>query len=139
VVPCSSPVGCGTLWRSISNYSARPRISAFNGPRPNSHGIGQGNMPGILGLGSKSPARDAAALLEEMASRLKHYSSYVEHLHVEGAAGVALGRMTLGFGNATAQPAGNNDRSVLVVMDGELYDYDEQRRSLVPAGRGPRG
>ena len=44
-------------------------------------------MPGIFGLGSKSPARDAAALLEEMASRLKHYSSYVEHLHVEGAAG----------------------------------------------------
>ncbi len=50
------------------------------------------------------------------------------------ARGVALGRMALGFATGEPQPVSSSDGAVSVVMDGELYDGDEQRRRLVQQG-----
>jgi asparagine synthase (glutamine-hydrolysing) len=67
-----------------------------------------------------------------MARRLRHHPWYAEHSHVEPAAG--LGRVSLGFVNPAAQPAFNEDHSLLAVMEGEIYDYDEQRQTLESSG-----
>jgi asparagine synthase (glutamine-hydrolysing) len=69
-----------------------------------------------------------------MARRLKHHAWYADHQYADPAAGIALGRVSLGVVNAAAQPAFNEDRSLLAVMEGEVYDYDEQRRSLEAEG-----
>jgi asparagine synthase (glutamine-hydrolysing) len=92
-------------------------------------------MAGICGLLCKTLSPNLATLHGEMASRLKHHSWYVTHQHVDVAGGVALGRVGLGFVNTAPQPAYNKDQSLLAVMDGEVYDYAEQRRALTALGR----
>src|SRR4051812_257546 len=90
-------------------------------------------MPGIYGVASRRSDPDATRL-EAMAARMKHYPWYAESQHIDDAAGVSLGRIALGFINPNAQPAFNEDRSVAVMMDGEVYDCAEQRQALVVRG-----
>jgi asparagine synthase (glutamine-hydrolysing) len=91
-------------------------------------------MPGIFGLAGKSQTTDSAAVLDTMAERLRHQPWYQEARHLDETASVALGSMTLGFVNRAAQPAVNEDQSLLAVMDGEIYDYAMQRQALTAAG-----
>jgi asparagine synthetase B (glutamine-hydrolysing) len=58
----------------------------------------------------------------------------IDILHIDLESGLALGRVSLGFINAAEQPAYNEDRSLLAVMEGELYDYEVQRRALAVKG-----
>ena len=87
-------------------------------------------MPGIFGIVSSAPRPNLSADLAEMARRLKHHSWYKEDRHVSAANDLGLGRVSLGFVNTAAQPATNEDGSLLAVMDGEVYDYAEQRQSV---------
>jgi asparagine synthase (glutamine-hydrolysing) len=91
-------------------------------------------MPGIVGLVSRESRETLAADVAEMTRRLKHHAWYVDNQYADAAGGVALGRVSLGFVNAAPQPAFNEDRSLLSVMAGEVYDYDERRRALEAAG-----
>src|SRR5260370_29269928 len=91
-------------------------------------------MPGIFGLATEKFATGVTTLFGEMAARLRHHSWYREDGYLDETAGLALGRMALGFVNPAAQPAFNEDRSLLAVMDGEVYDYDDQRRELEAGG-----
>jgi asparagine synthase (glutamine-hydrolysing) len=96
-------------------------------------------MPGIFGVACTTPGTRNTALFAEMASRMGRYPWYRESRHIEEGAGVAMGRMSLGFVNAAEQPAANLERSLLAVMDGEIYDYDDQRRALEACGHVFRG
>jgi asparagine synthase (glutamine-hydrolysing) len=96
-------------------------------------------MPGIFGLVTSGPWPNLAAELAEMAGRLKHHAWYQEDRHVDEAAGLALGRIGLGFINGAGQPAANEDGSLLAVMAGELFDYPQRRRALAAAGHAFRG
>jgi asparagine synthase (glutamine-hydrolysing) len=96
-------------------------------------------MPGIFGLIDTNPAADVAAISAVMAGRMRHYPWYLEHCHVDISAGLALGRISLGIVNTAEQPARNEDGSLWAVMEGELYDYEPQRRELTRAGHQFRG
>jgi asparagine synthase (glutamine-hydrolysing) len=63
-----------------------------------------------------------------------HHPWYVEQRHCDEPAGVYLARVALGFIHPEPQPAFNEDGTLAVVFDGELYDLDEQRRALEAAG-----
>jgi asparagine synthase (glutamine-hydrolysing) len=76
-----------------------------------------------------------AALFSEMGRRLKHHSWYQEDHFVDNTAGVALGRTSLGIVDRLAQPASVPEAGLMAVMDGELYDYEDQRRALSAEGR----
>jgi asparagine synthase (glutamine-hydrolysing) len=91
-------------------------------------------MPGICGLVSSVSVGDPSALLAEMLRRMTHHPWYARHSYRDPAAGVALGRVALGLVNAAPQPAFNEDRSLVAVMDGEVYDCDQQRAALARAG-----
>jgi asparagine synthase (glutamine-hydrolysing) len=96
-------------------------------------------MPGVFGLAGQMQMGSMGALMDEMATRMRHHPWYQESRHVDEAGGIALGRMALGFLHTAAQPAFNEDRSVLAVMDGEIYDYDQQRQRLASKGHVFRG
>jgi asparagine synthase (glutamine-hydrolysing) len=91
-------------------------------------------MPGICGLIGKPSMPDGSGLLTEMLQRMRHHPWYLQQSYHDAASGLALGRMTLGFVNKAEQPAFNEGRTILAMMEGEVYDYDEQRRSLTAAG-----
>ncbi|MBI4524923.1 MAG: hypothetical protein HY695_14060 [Deltaproteobacteria bacterium] len=90
-------------------------------------------MPGICGIVGKTTG-DGSAELAEMLRRMKHYPWYVEERYLDVVAGICLARLSLGFVNTAKQPAFNEDGSILALMEGELYDYDEQRCLLARAG-----
>lgn len=91
-------------------------------------------MPGIFGIVSNEPRLHLATELAEMGQRLKHHAWYKEDHHVDPGNRLALGRVSLGFVNTATQPATNEDGSLLAVLDGEVYDFEEQRRVLLAAG-----
>ncbi len=96
-------------------------------------------MPGICGRVAASNGTDLGELLAEMLQRMKHHDWYVTHAYVDGAAGVALGRTSLGFVNAADQPAVSGERTMLCVMEGEIYDHAELQRTLHGPGRPVEG
>lgn len=91
-------------------------------------------MPGIFGIVCNAPRMNLGSESAEMSQRLKHHSWYKEEHHLDPGNCLALGRVSLGFVNATLQPAKNEDGSLMAVMAGEVYDYEEQWRSLSAAG-----
>src|SRR5438094_2369278 len=96
-------------------------------------------MPGVCGLVGRDPSADLSAALTSMVDRQRHHPWYSDSRYVDEAAGIAVGHIGLGFVNHASQPACTTDGGVVVLMDGEVYDYSEQRRALAAAGRKFRG
>ena len=92
-------------------------------------------MCGIAGIASRDAARSPdVALLQAMTDRLRHRGPDGEGTFV--AAGIGLGSRRLSIidlqtGN---QPIANEDGSVVVVCNGEIYNYVELRAELIGSG-----
>src|SRR4029453_13279261 len=92
------------------------------------------NMCGITGwadLDSHTPPPDGAKdLLHAMCERMVHRGPDSEELFV--TSGVALGMRRLAIIDLVTgeQPAFNEDRSVAVILNGEIYNYRELRADL---------
>jgi asparagine synthase (glutamine-hydrolysing) len=91
-------------------------------------------MAGICGFVGVTSAAESSALLADMLGRMNHHPWYVVDRSVDEAAGLALGRVSLGLVNTAAQPAANETGSLVAVLEGEVYDYSEQRQRLEVAG-----
>lgn len=89
-------------------------------------------MPGLIGFVGHLPPAEGERLLREMARRLTVQDT--EHVDLYLDPGVGLGRVALPFAAGAAQPIWNEDRSLCVVMEGEVYDYADEKRRLVEAG-----
>lgn len=96
-------------------------------------------MPGILGLAGQSLPGGLHAVLGQMAQRMKHHPWYAEQLHADEQAGFALGRVALGFIDPAPQPVFSDDGKLAAVLDGEIYDAQDQRESLQASGCPFRG
>src|SRR3954464_13058518 len=91
-------------------------------------------MAGVFGIVCEPGTGGPADLLAAMAGRLRHHPWYRHAAHADEAAGVGLGRVSLGFVNAAPQPAANEDGTLRAVLEGEVLDYAEHRRALEAAG-----
>ncbi len=92
-------------------------------------------MPGIFGFaGRTGPSGGSEALVTRMAESMRHHPWYREHRLLDEAAGLAMGRVALGFGQGEPQPACTQDRTVMAVLDGEILDADEQKANLESKG-----
>lgn len=91
-------------------------------------------MPGICAIVARATQLDVGPRFATMLKRLRHHTWYSEESFVDPEAGVALGRVSLGLVNTEPQPGSIEDGALRVVMDGELYDYAEQRRVLEEGG-----
>src|SRR5262245_40334669 len=93
-------------------------------------------MPGLYGHVGPAPAtEDLSALAARMGGQLRHYEWHQDDHHADAAAGLVLGRVSLGFVNRGRQPATTDGRRLLAVLDGEIYEYGRHRAVLSAAGR----
>jgi asparagine synthase (glutamine-hydrolysing) len=89
-------------------------------------------MPGLIGfIGDFSP-EESINLIESMAASLHPEPRFRKDLY--STQGLGLGRVSLGLVNSAPQPIWNEDRSICVVMEGEIYDYQDLKRKLVDRG-----
>ena len=89
-------------------------------------------MCGICGL--VSPAGGDRRRLEAMSATLVHRGPDSNGLHIDGPAGLAARRLSIIDLETGDQPISNEDGSVVVVQNGELYNYRELRAELEAQG-----
>ena len=91
-------------------------------------------MCGICGLVSLDGEPVGREVVEAMNSSLVHRGPDSEGTYVEGAVGIAARRLAIIDLAGGDQPIGNEDGTIHVVQNGEIYNYRELRRELEAAG-----
>ena len=96
-------------------------------------------MPGIFGFAGLTAPSNPSKLLESMGHSLRHHPWYRENRYVDESSGTGLGRMALGLVDQAIEPAVSINGEVVVICDGEIHDYDQQKKQLADQGRICRG
>jgi asparagine synthase (glutamine-hydrolysing) len=91
-------------------------------------------MCGIAGTFSLNGADASEETLRAMTATIVHRGPDDEGLVVNGPAGLAMRRLSIIGVSDGAQPLFNEDRTVAIVMNGEIYNYPELKRALVGNG-----
>ena len=92
-------------------------------------------MCGIYGALSNDPARPAdVALLERMGHVLNHRGPDGGGLHRDGPLGMGMRRLSIIDLAGGEQPMANEDGSIWVVFNGEIYNYRELTAELQSRG-----
>ncbi|HID53940.1 MAG TPA: hypothetical protein EYP41_18120 [Anaerolineae bacterium] len=90
-------------------------------------------MPGLIGFYGRFHPDDPPQFLKDMARALEPDETlYQTDLYQQ--ADIGLGRVSLGILNPEAQPLWNADKSIALVMIGELYDTQDLRQDLQRRG-----
>ena len=74
------------------------------------------------------------ALLKVMADTIHHRGPDDEGYHVSGPVGLGFRRLSIIDLNTGHQPLSNEDGTVWIVFNGEIYNYQELRRDLLSKG-----
>jgi asparagine synthase (glutamine-hydrolysing) len=91
-------------------------------------------MCGIAGYASTRDLRDGAALLRRMADRIRHRGPDDEGYLVQPRVGLAARRLSIVDLPGGHQPIANEDGTIHVVFNGEIYNYLELREGLEARG-----
>lgn len=93
-------------------------------------------MCGIAGVAASDRAADVTALIERLTAGLAHRGPDGSGFYFARGRSVALGHRRLSIVDVEggAQPMANEDESVWVVLNGELYNHLEIRRELEQLG-----
>jgi asparagine synthase (glutamine-hydrolysing) len=91
-------------------------------------------MCGIAGQVRGDGRAVDAALLESMCARIEHRGPDARGTHLAGPAGLGIQRLRVIDVETGDQPIYNEDRSVAVVLNGEIYNFRELRERLRAAG-----
>ena len=90
-------------------------------------------MPGIIGFAAHGDhGRESRPFLEKIAKALEPEDRFQVDLFADE--GIGLGRVSLGLINPEPQPIWNEDKSICLVMEGEIYNYQEQQTDLERRG-----
>lgn len=92
-------------------------------------------MCGVCGLVYNDPSRRPSPdVLDAMCRTLAHRGPDDQGVEILGPAGIGMRRLSIIDLSAGHQPLSNEDGSVWIVFNGEIYNYRELRRSLESAG-----
>jgi len=91
-------------------------------------------MCGIVGQARANAGPVDRALVERMCAALAHRGPDARGVHVSPGAGLGIQRLRVIDLATGDQPIYNEDRSVVVVLNGEIYNYAELRRRLEASG-----
>lgn len=87
------------------------------------------NLPGLVGVINYSGNNiDNEKLLEKMSTTVKHEDWYTLEKHVDHP--VYMARIKMGLLNPQPQPIFNEDKTLCILMDGEIYGYEAQKESI---------
>jgi asparagine synthase (glutamine-hydrolysing) len=93
------------------------------------HGGGTGTWP----PGSDEAER-AHALLQQMCAAIRHRGPDDEGIHVDAGVGIGMRRLSIIDLATGHQPIHNEDRTIWVVFNGEIYNYRALRAELETRG-----
>jgi asparagine synthase (glutamine-hydrolysing) len=89
-------------------------------------------VPGLIGFIGEFEPETAESLLMEMAAALQfNDQDQVDLYHGDG---FNAGRVSLGIVIPQPQPIWNEDQTLCVLMEGEIYDYEDLKRYLIDQG-----
>ena len=91
-------------------------------------------MCGIAGYISSTPSFGNPALLKNMCDLIRHRGPDGYGYYQEGPAALGHRRLSIIDVSGGAQPIGNEDGSVQIVFNGEIYNYLELRDDLIKKG-----
>lgn len=92
-------------------------------------------MCGIAGFYNfNSTAKGDAALLRRMCDAVLHRGPDGSGQRVSGNVGIGMRRLSIIDRESGQQPIPNEDRSIWVVLNGEIYNHEELRRGLEQKG-----
>ncbi len=91
-------------------------------------------MCGIAGCVHADGRAADPALVERMCAALEHRGPDARGIHAAGPAGLGIQRLRVVDVEGGDQPLYNEDRTVAVVLNGEIYNFRELRRRLEAAG-----
>jgi asparagine synthase (glutamine-hydrolysing) len=91
-------------------------------------------MCGIAGQARSDGQPPNEALLGRMCAAIEHRGPDSRGIHAEPGAGLGIQRLRVIDLETGDQPIFNEDRSVVVVLNGEIYNYRELREELVRGG-----
>jgi asparagine synthase (glutamine-hydrolysing) len=95
-------------------------------------------MCGIAGFVEKTPtvaSRESDfALVHRMCGVIRHRGPDDEGIHVEGGVGLGMRRLSIIDLSTGHQPIHNEDESVWIVFNGEIYNYRQLRKELEASG-----
>ena len=92
-------------------------------------------MCGIAGIVHRSREQPVpTALVKGMCTALRHRGPDEEGLWVEGGVGLGMRRLSIIDLAGGQQPVFNEDRTKVIVFNGEIYNYKELRQGLMVRG-----
>ncbi len=91
-------------------------------------------MCGIAGQVRGDGRPVARETIEKMCSAMRHRGPDSRGLHLDGPASIAIQRLRVIDLATGDQPIYNEDRSIAVVLNGEIYNFRELRERLTRAG-----
>jgi asparagine synthase (glutamine-hydrolysing) len=91
-------------------------------------------MCGIVGQARSDGAPVDATQIERMCAALAHRGPDARGVHLSGRVGLGIQRLRVIDLATGDQPVYNEDRTVAVVLNGEIYNYRELRARLQKAG-----
>jgi asparagine synthase (glutamine-hydrolysing) len=91
-------------------------------------------MCGIAGMVSAHGCDIDANILADMLAMLEHRGPDDRDIHLEPAAGLAHARLSIIDIGGGAQPMANEDESLWITFNGEIFNYVELREELVARG-----
>ncbi len=89
-------------------------------------------MCGIAGIIGRDSVDEKA--LHKMADVLRHRGPDDEGFHIDGSAGLAHRRLSIIDIDGGKQPLSNEDGTIWIAFNGEIYNFRELRRELVDKG-----
>ncbi|MGB7068579.1 MAG: asparagine synthase (glutamine-hydrolyzing) [Pyrinomonadaceae bacterium] len=91
-------------------------------------------IAGWINLDTTKPTHNAEAVLHSMCERIVHRGPDSEGLWLDDQAALGMRRLSVIDLHTGDQPVFSEDRSVVVMMNGELYNYREVREALKKRG-----
>ncbi len=102
------------------------------GNKDSLHGSPEDIMPGIVGIVDTQSKIDIHSLLKLMCNQVRHQDWYLENQYISPP--LAIARVHLGILNSEPQPIFNEDKSLCIMMEGEIYDYQDLKKDLISKG-----
>src|SRR2546422_2452907 len=122
---------CGCITNSMQpSVARRPDGTVELGYR-SAHRLVEVHMCGIAGLVQRDPSRKAdQTLLQRMCTRLCHRGPDDQGFYLQGPIGLGSRRLSIIDLTTGHQPIFNESGSVALILNGEIYNFQELRLAL---------